>query len=626
MRTILDQYKNAIRVTKVSPRQKKLFALASKAEVICFDTETTGIVFNSPSYYHTNKQDIKVSQPFPFGVSLAFEYKNRVVLSWADIRTNPILYDRLLALLKSNCPKTWHNARYDLRVLKENKISVGGDQHCTLTMSRLYWDRRKKHSLESLTEFLCPELCDLKEPTEKALSRLKAKYTRAGYSKDYVNFSFLPEKLMSRRAMTDSFMGLMLYKKLKPIMDSEFPELYERELKVMHVISKIEERGLAFDSRRAKRKAGQLSRQIKKSLDKMANMAGLDFNPNSSEQVLRALRELGIKDKQLKEKGKVTTGADKLREVLSEGTNGKRVSDFIGNLLNHRACTKIRNTYLLPLAEKAELNNGIVYTSINPTDTRTGRPASRDPNLLNIPVPISKKTGESNPVRECFVCRRGHCVYYFDVSQQEMAVFGLYANDLRILDAYASGEDLHQYMAEQIGLPRVVTKNVNFGVIYGMGIRTMATKYGMSQQEAKDNMNIYLREFPSVREFQNKCKEELQYAGCVEDFFGRRYSVPIGQAYKAVNCLVQGGCAQAFKIGLLNVSSSLDNNEHILLLPYDEIQIEKPICSKEAEKSFVNRVCSQMVAIPQLLERGLELRVDVSKSITNWAEKEKLET
>ena len=623
MNAILSKYNAAIKITKVSSRQKKLFAAAKG--IIAADTETTGLFFHTPSIFHSPEGDVEVFHPFPFGISLAFYYGKKVVMAWGRYGTD--LYDECKKVLANNVDKTWHNARYDLRVCKENNILVGGRQHCTLTMSRIYWDRRRSHALQALTEFLCPELSGWEVTLKKEMTKIKSSYTRKGYPQDYANYSFIPDEIIAPYAATDAFMALMVYELLSKEMERNFSSLYEREIKILYAVTKIEERGMAYDSKKSRIEAQKLTKQIKELTRKIHLITGdEDFNPNSPTQVHLALNSLGITDRQLTVKGAVTTGADKLREInaQSSATLSKRASRFIESLLLLRAFSKTVGTYLIPLAERAERNSGIVYTSINPTDTVTGRPASKNPNLLNISKPDDKKTLIHNPIRECFVCRPGFANYYFDVSQQEMAFFGLLADDTRILEAYTAGEDIHQYMADQIGLDRGQTKGINFGVLYGLGIKAMAANAGWPVSKAKEIMSIYLDEFPSVKEFQARCKYELYQSGYVEDFFGRRYHVPPNQAYKAVNALVQGGCAQAFKIGLLNVDALLVSRQHIILPVYDELQIETPIYSKAVEAKWCDNIVSAMINVPQLLDRGLRLRVDVEKSETNWAEKKKL--
>jgi len=618
MNRILELYNSAIKITPSNLRYQKLLKVTKS--VLACDTETTGLEFNAISYLHTAEGDIECRNPFPFGVSLAFQYNDKIVLVWAR-HTDTKLYNACMKLVASDVTKAWHNSRYDLRVLKENGLSVGGENHCTMTMSRTYWDRRKSHTLQALTEFLCPELSGWEVELKRQFKNLKSRYTRLGYPKDYVTYSHLPHEVVEPYAMVDVFMTLMLYLKLKPIMDRDFSEHYKREMKVIDVVSRIESRGMAFNSKRARQAARYPRRRMRECMETMKLLGGdsLTMHPP---KLVKAMKSLGIKERQLKDKGKVTTGADVLRRVLNDAIPD-RAREFIESLLTYRDYQKVTNTYLLPLAKRAELNGGIVYTEINPSDTRTGRPASKSPNLLNVPNPESRKTGKKNVVRKCFVCRSGYSIYYFDVSQQEMAMFGLYAQDERILEAYEKGEDLHQYMADQLGMPekRKMVKNINFGVLYGAGTKTLKLMYGLTD----DDFRMYHNEFPSVRDFQSICEYELRQYGYVEDFFGRRYHIPVGQAYKAVNALVQGSCASAFKDGLIKVDELYTEKypeTHMILPVYDEIQCERP--HKSDEKTFCRRTIDCMGRIPQIEDRGLVFRVDVAKTNTNWAEKQEL--
>lgn len=415
-------------------------------------------------------------------------------------------------------------------------------------------------------------------------------------------------------------------------MKPNFINVYQREKQIFLLINEIEKRGLRFDYKKARRKNRAIKKQLVSLESEMQSV-----NPNSPAQVLSHLQSLGVKDKWLLKKGKITTEGKTLQKVLTK-TKKKKIHKFIETLLEYRALKKISGTYLEPLATKAEAHDGIIHCSINPSDTRTGRMASRSPNLLNIPEPKVRSTGRTNPVRECFVCRDGFANYYFDVSQIEMGIFGLLANDERIIKGYQEGEDLHEYMAKIIWPQyeddpkfwRGVTKNINFGKIYGMGIRGMALLYEMKESEARKYSNIYEEEFASIREYQEECKERLILDGCIWDWFGKRYCLSPGEAYKAVNAIVQGSCAQIFKIGLLNtayyLSTLQDKFESNILLPvYDEIQLESRMWKYPKEEKIICKgIIELMTKIPQLLERNFRLRVDVKKSKTNWASKKEV--
>jgi len=594
-----------------------------------FDTETTGVVFNKPTILKQGKDEINCPGPAIFGISLALGIEKQIVLVWA--RWDTQLYKDICSLLNKPSIKVAHNARYDVRMCSQEEIKIAGQVDCTYTMARIIYDRRKKHSLQKLSEIWCPELSDWEEPVKAEMRRLRSQYTRSGHPKDYVNYSFISDELMCPYSMTDSFMCFVGYKILWPTIERTFSGLYEREKKVYYKINKIEGRGLAFDFAKAKRKAKLIRNRMAKSCGKMHVLADSQFNPNSPAQVVKSLKRVGIKERELLLKGKVTTEI-KVLERAKEKTKKTKAKKFITELLNYRSCTKIVSTYLEPLAEQAERNNGIIYTSINPADTRTGRMASRSPNLQNIPEPIVRRTGKTNPVRECFICRDGFANYYFDYSQVEMAVFGLWSNESSILDAYEKGEDIHGRMASYLygedytDLQRGITKNINFGIIYGLGVRTMALLYSMTENEAKENRARYFEEFPSIRDFQEECRQRLELDGYVEDWFGKRYHIPVNEAYKAVNALVQGSCAQIFKIALIELDKRLDPEVESVLLPvHDEFQIEAHTYGRNDERVFIDEVLEAMADVPQLEEKGLRLRVDVSKSTTNWAEKEKLE-
>lgn len=636
---IVNLYKRSTKLTVAGAESRRLFhtwsVLPVKHRLTVFDTETTGVIFHEPTILKHNSLEIRCPGPVIFGISLALDINGRIILVWARIDTE--LYDDVCSLLNKPSIKVAHNARYDIRMAEGGSISINGLVDCTQTMSRIINDRRKKHSLQKLSETWCPELSDWEEPVKAEMTRIKSAYTRAGHPKGYANYSFLPDELMCPYSMMDSFMCLIGYKILWPAIKSTFLELYKRERKVYYIISKIEKRGLAFNAVKAKKEAAKLTKKIDKSLSQMEGL-----NPNSPAQVLNALRGMRVKDRDLTYKGKVTTGADVLRELQNK-TKNKKVTRFIDSLLLHRAYTKTVSTYLLPLTKCAEYNNGIVYTSINPTDTRTGRMASRNPNLHNIPTLNPRRgrtSGGVNPVRSCFVCRPGYSNYFFDYSQMEIVLFGAYTDARIILDTYNAGGDVHEAMAKTLygknhtKIQRDRTKDTNYGIIFGMGIQGIAKYRACTMKQARQFLDFYYETFDSIRDFQDECKQRLQLDGYVEDWFGKRYYIPVGESYKAVNALVQGGCAQIFKIGLLETDkllndSGYDFESNILLPVHDELIIESRVADGSVrtydEKFFAGTVILAMTDMPQLREQELELRVDVSKTTTNWAEKEKLE-
>lgn len=626
---ILLQYQKARRIWKYDKQSRLL--LRRKKDIVAADTETTGLLFHRPSVLHDDHDRI-VDSPFPFGLTLAFLHKGQLVLVWG--RYGSDLYKACQDVFASDCMKVWHNSKYDLRVCKTNGIEVNGTQLCTLTMSRIYYDRRKSHSLQALSEFICPEISDWEDDLKKELTKLRRQWSKRkdewnpawiGSPKEYVNYSFLPNKMIGGYSQTDGFMVWQLFQKLSPYMADEYGDVFDREMAITHVIIKIEEVGMGFDIKHGQAELKKLLPKIKLKRRILDELSPPDFTLGPK-RILEALKFLGVKSKQLKVKGKETTGVNTLNQAVMDGVP-KRAERFIKVLLDFRAYSKVANTYLKPLTEQAERTGGTVYTTINPTDSRTGRPASRDPNLLNIPNQDVKQRGRQNHVRDCFIPRDGKAVYYFDVAQQEYAMLFSYAGANDLLQAYLDGADLHQHMADLLGRPdkRKIVKNQNFGAAYGLGIKAMAASQNISIEQAKEEMKIYNREFPFIHELRERLKEELWFYRYVQDYFGRRYHVPVGQAYKAVNAIVQGGCAQAFKQGLLQIDELYERkykDAKIILPVYDEAMVERHI--RKDEKVFCQETIRCMSEIPELMNVGLKFRIDVKRTITNWAEKKEI--
>jgi DNA polymerase I-like protein with 3'-5' exonuclease and polymerase domains len=626
---ILLQHQKAKRIWKYDKQSRLL--LKRKKDIVAADTETTGLLFHTPSVLHDDYDRI-VANPFPFGLTLAFPHKGQLVLVWGRYGTD--LYKACQDVFASDCMKVWHNAKYDLRVCKTNNIEVSGVQLCTLTMSRIYWDRRKSHSLQALSEFTCPGISDWEVDLKKELTKLRRQWSKkkdewnpawTGDPKEYVNYSFLPNKMIGDYSQTDGFVVWQLLQKLLSHMAGDYADIFDRETAIIHVVTKIEEAGMGFDVKRGRSELKKLLPKIKLKRRILDELSPPDFTLGPK-KILEALKFLGVKSSQLKVKGKETTGVDTLNQAVRDGVP-KRAERFIKVLLDFRAYSKIANTYLKPLTEQAERTGGTVYTTINPTDSRTGRPASRDPNLLNIPCQDVKQRGRQNRVRDCFVPRNGKAIYYFDVAQQEMAMFLSYAGANDMLQAYIDGKDLHQYMADLLGRPdkRQIVRTQSFGVIYGLGIKAMAASQNLSVERAKEEMKIYNDEFPFVQELQDRLKDELRMYGYVQDYFGRRYHVPVGQAYKAVNAIVQGGCAQSYKEGLLQVDELYEKkypDAQIILPVYDEIQVERNI--QKDEKQFCYDTIKALGEIPLLMELDLKFRIDVERTTTSWANKKKL--
>ena len=213
MKLTSDKILKLYRCSKVIKNAKELrqiYKERDKKYPLGFDTETTSETFNTISHlYIDDETTLQCPYPFVFGISMAIMLKGKIYLLWARYGTP--LFKAACKIINKKSSKTAHNARYDIRVMEENGFNVKPVVECTYTMARIYWDRRQKHSLKAFAEIICPELSGWDEPIKNELRRLKASYTRKGHPKNFVNYSFVSDKLMSKYSKLDSFWALILW-------------------------------------------------------------------------------------------------------------------------------------------------------------------------------------------------------------------------------------------------------------------------------------------------------------------------------------------------------------------------------------------------------------------------------
>jgi DNA polymerase I-like protein with 3'-5' exonuclease and polymerase domains len=647
MTEIEDMLENAVRITKACREQRKAFTHwvehnDTVENVLSFDTETTGLQFGMPYPLMLNPDKpasiIRVQDVTVFGISMAIRVNDRFVLLWGRLGTE--LYEECCKLLRIRGFKVAFNLRYDLKALARSGTIVAPIGNCSLTMARIYWNRRKKVALQKLAEIICPEISDWDDELKPTLRNLRNAYTRAGHPKGYVNHSFLPEDMMCEYTMTDSYVGWIVnYLIYEQVMDTQ-GEVYDREMKVLHLIKRMEDRGVPFNPRKAKRETIKLQRHVESLQSGMNKLAGVEFSAGSPKQVLQVIvQNVKVPEKLLMLKGKLTTEKDTLK-AAGEKVKSPRQRKFISKLRDFRSCNKMMSSYLVPLRQRALINNNIVYGSINPADTRTSRMTVKDPALNTIPRP---DTGfdEHNPVRACFKCRPGFHNYFFDYEQMEMWLFAIQAREKRMISHLMSGKDIHAAVCvdvygkdayntdgEIIRTKRQKVKAVNFGIIYGMGIDALADEIDSSRGEAEEFKKEYFQTYPRIPEWLAELKHQLKTRGYVEDILGKRYHVSLREAYVAVNALVQGVCAQILKEALIQVYTRLDSFYDPRVQPilplHDELEFEVPrlfSMDMRFRREFVKDMKKDMECIPQLMDMGYQLNVSAKMTTTHWEQK-----
>ncbi len=640
-------YDSALKITEAGERQREIFERWKRRGkdtvygALGFDTETTSLKFGMPSTLHLGSNtDIVVPDVRVFGISLAIRHKETLALFWG--RTGTRLFDECCSLLLCNGPKVAHNAKYDLRALGLIGVDVQPEVNCTLTAARIHWNRKRKVDLNTLTGTVVPDMYGYDDELKGVLRNLRSSYTRNGYPKNYVNYSFIPDEVIAGYAMKDVFITWILNVLLMPHMMREHRIVYRRERSIIQVIKDVERGGMQFDRRRAKKEMHKVRRFSLKLENKLFDIVGDTFNPGSPAQVLIELRNLKVPKKLLMLNDKLSSQKDVLEKAITKLPKKSKSIKFIKTILSLRSQSKIINTYLMPLTDQANHNNGLVFTNINPTDTRTGRMSSSGPSLHTIPRPNSGY-GKYSPVRKCFICTPGCENFFLDYSQMEMWLFAILSGEANMLKTLMSGGDIHTqtaidvlgkeaYIAQRISrgidqTKRQDMKAVNFGIIYGMGFKALAKKLEKPEAEGYFLRNAYLDTYPRIVEFMDENKRKLLKYGYVSDIFGRRYNIDPRESYKATNALVQGSCAQILKIAILAIKQDILSRRRYerarLVMPiHDELIFElRRKWMRETKVKFLLEAKDRMENVRQLTDRGIILKVGVKSSRGSWEDK-----
>ena len=377
---------------------------------------------------------------------------------------------------------------------------------------------------------------------------------------------------------------------------------YDIELPLAKVLCDMEIAGFAVDTTGLIKHGTELGEKIVQIEHEVFDLVGYEFNLNSPKQLGEALFEkLGLPARK-KTKSGYSTGAEVLEEL-------KHDHPAVNRILEYRHLAKLKSTYCDGLAEKAD-SKGRIHSTLNQTETRTGRISSTEPNLQNIPV----RTEEGRILRKFFGAADGYVLCDADYSQIELRVLAHMSNDKTMIDAFLNGDDIHTITASQVfGVPidmvtkemRSRAKAVNFGIVYGIGAFSLAKDIGVTRKEADDYINGYFATYPNVRRFMDKCINDAKASGFALTMYGRRRPLPelassnhnlrsFGERV-ARNMPIQGTAADIIKIAMLKVADCIKReklNARLILQVHDELIVE-------ARTDIAQYVCD-------MLEREME--------------------
>jgi DNA polymerase-1 len=425
------------------------------------------------------------------------------------------------------------------------------------------------------------------------------------------------------------------------LMRSQEPELKklgvrklldEIEMPLLPVLLDMELAGVLIDTQLFKKMSNRLAKRLAKIEEAVYESVGMPFNINSPGQLADAL----FGKLQLKAPGgrKTATGKVSVAADVLESMRG--MHEVIDLVLEHRQLSKLKGTYLDALPELVNPKTGRVHTSFNQTGAVTGRVASQDPNLQNIPI----RTELGREVRKGFIVPDGWKMIAADYSQVELRIAAHICRDPGLRAAFASGEDIHRATAATVlGVtPDKVTadqrsfaKRVNFGLLYGMGTRSLAEQAGISMKEAQNFVDAYFEGFPNIKQYIDETKRRAKDEGYVETLLGRRRYFPILKTQtrdartnimqraaerEAINHPVQGSAADILKIAMIRIHQALKQKKHkarLLLQVHDELVLEAP----NSEVKAVSKLVKEIMEGAYKLDPPLKVEVGVGE---NWDE------
>ncbi|MCK5510006.1 DNA polymerase I [Candidatus Parcubacteria bacterium] len=511
--------------------------------------------------------------------------------------------------------KTAHNAKFDVRVLKNKGVAVRGVDFDTMLASYLLNPGTRGHGLDALTF------------TELGFEKI-SKNDLLGMGKDKKIFGELEMEKLSLYSCEDADFTERLRYILKPKLKKENLETLFKtiEMPLIDALSHMEDTGVRIDAEFLSRMSKKMTKKIKALEKEIHDMAGESFNIRSTKQLKYILFEkMELPTEAIKKtKTGFSTGADELEKL-------KEFSPIISLIQEHRELNKLVSTYIDALPELVNEKTGRVHTSYNQTVTATGRLSSTKPNLQNIPV----KTDLGKEIRKAFVADKGYKLLALDYSQIELRLAAHMSGDKKIIKAFKNGADIHSSTAAEINnvsLEKVDTKMrreakaINFGILYGQGPRGLSRAADIPYAQAKDFIDNYFKVYSGIKKY---IDEKIAFArenGYTETLYKRKRYLPEinssilmvkkGAERMAVNTPIQGTAADIIKIAMIEVMNKVCNDKAKMLMQvHDELIFE--IKDSETEK--------ETKKIKDIMEGVIKLDVPIIVDVKvgeNWGEME----
>lgn len=603
--TIADTQHTYHLVQTAEERQKLIAQLASLSS-FCFDLETTGL----------DPRDTQI-------VGIAFSWQAHegwfVHFPRDKAAAKAVLEEFREVLTRPGVEKIGHNLKFDLSVLLAHGVEVSGPFFDSMLAHSLI-DAEQRHGMDYLSEVYLhytPVPISSLIGTEK--DDLFSQATMADVAEK-------DARKVADYAAEDADVTWQLATKMRPELKEQQYVFDKVECPLLPVLTKMENFGVKIDVQALREYGLELEKKEQELQRRIQEYAGAPFNLNSPKQLGEVLFE---RLKLLEKPKKTATGQYQTNEQVLQSLMG--LHPIIQDILDYREVTKLNSTYVEALPHAVSKVTGRVHTTFHQLMAATGRMASTNPNLQNIPI----RSDLGREIRKAFVPGfDGWVLLSADYSQIELRVMAALSGDKAMMEAFANGHDIHQATAARVYgveldgvLPemRRTAKMVNFGIIYGISAFGLSQRLGIPRGEAATIIENYFKQFPGIKRFMEKIVEDAKKSGYVETLTGRRRVIRDltsanatvrGQAERvAMNTPIQGTAADMIKLAMIHVDAALTKaglQARMLLQVHDELLFEMPASEVEQARPLILEAMKNALSL-----EGVPVEVEAGTGL-NW--------
>lgn len=603
------KYELAVKVVDSQAKLDDLASVLKTAEFLSFDTETT-----STDPMLADLVGISIAWEPGTGYYIPVGHKTeekQLPIDQIRETLNPFF-------MKESLAKVGHHLKYDCIVLLNHGFEITPLSFDTMIAGWLLEPSSHRLGLKAMSEL---ELGIQMTHIEELI----------GSGKNQLSMANIPIDKVAPYAAADAEVPLKLMKVLKErLVKNQLWDVFEKiEMPLIHVLIEMERTGISIDKPFFKKYSEELSSRMREIEKKIYQILGYPININSTQQLSKALftdlaltpPDPGNKTKS----GHFSTSASVLEEMRGQ-------HEMVDLILEYRELSKLVSTYLDALPKQVNPRTNKIHTSFSQTGSVTGRLASSDPNLQNIPT----RTELGHQVRRGFIADKGKVLVSVDYSQIELRVVAHMSQDKAMLDAFRRGMDIHAATAAAIyNIPiedvskdqRRHAKAINFGLIYGMSAFGLSRSTDLTLAEAENFVKTYFERFPSVKSYLDSIRKQAASIGYVETMLGRRRYFPnlknpvnaqlkAREEREAINAPIQGTAADILKIAMIRLELALRDAKlraKMLIQVHDELVLECPL----------EELDTTIALVKDIMENAYHLDIPLSTDArygSNWAE------